>query len=268
VAIEATPESLAARRQGDARPQSSSVGSGVDSRVTIVHGFAQTSACIGPLADALAERHDLVLADAPGHGGSRRHLEADLEIGGDLLAATGGHSTYIGYSMGGRLSLHTALRHPGRVERLVLISATAGIEDDRERSERLDRDERHATRLEQIGLDAFIEEWLALPLFAGLPTWARFDAERRANSVEGLAGSLRHAGTGSMEPLWDRLSEIECPVLIVTGSRDERYESLGARMASTIGPSARHVSVPVAGHSTHLEQPSRTTAAILEFLGS
>lgn len=259
MALEATAETLASHRSR------TPAGDGTGEPVIAVHGFAQNAACLGPLADALAESHRVVAVDAPGHGGSARHASADLVAGAALLVATGGTGTYLGYSMGGRLCLTAAVHHPEAVQRLVLISTTAGIEDDRVRAERADWDEQHARRLEQDGLDAFIEEWLALPLFAGLPSWARFDEERRTNTVDGLAASLRHAGAGSMTPLWERLGEIDCPVLLVTGSRDERYVDLGSRLAETIGSNARHVTVPGAGHSTHLEQPTATADAILAF---
>ena len=51
------------------------------------------------------------------------------------------HFVLAGYSMGGRLALHTALAIPARVTRLVLISASAGIDDDGERAARRAADE-------------------------------------------------------------------------------------------------------------------------------
>jgi 2-succinyl-6-hydroxy-2,4-cyclohexadiene-1-carboxylate synthase len=261
VRLDATPTALAARRRGPTVEPPAG-------RTVFVHGFAQTAGCVGPLGQALADGHELLAVDAPGHDGSVRHARADLWRGAELLAATGGVANYVGYSMGGRLCLHAALAHPASVRRLVLIGATAGIEDARERDGRHDWDEQHARRLEEIGLDAFLAEWLAQPLFAGLPTWARFDAERRANTVAGLAASLRHAGTGSMDPLWDRLDGLDCPVLVLSGEHDARYGELGERLAAGIGPNARHLVVAGAGHAVHLEQPEATAEAILAFLQS
>ncbi len=51
-------------------------------------------------------------------------------------ARPGGRATYVGYSMGGRLCLHLAVARPELVERLVLVSATAGIDDRGERAAR------------------------------------------------------------------------------------------------------------------------------------
>ncbi len=234
--------------------------------LTLVHGFAQNSGCLGPLADALAADHPTTLVDAPGHGRSKDHSTVDLTRGAALLSATMPTGALIGYSMGGRLALRTALDHPDKVTSLVLIGATPGIDDAGERETRRLSDHRLAERLEAVGLERFLDEWLALPMFAGLAPWARFDEQRRVNDARALADSLRHAGTGSMTPLWDRLGEIDVPVLCITGSRDGRYCETARRMVALIGPHAEHRVIADAGHSAHLEAPQATIQLVDEFL--
>ena len=90
------------------------------------------------------------------------------EIWTSALAAAHGPAIWVGYSLGGRQALHLAVHRPEVVRGLVLISTTAGIEDDTERLRRREDDDRLAERIETIGLDAFLDEWLAGPLFAGL----------------------------------------------------------------------------------------------------
>lgn len=234
--------------------------------LTLIHGFTQTGDCWGPLASTLDRTHRVTRVDAPGHGGSTRHARADLARGGELVVGTTGASVLVGYSMGGRLALRTALDHPGSVRGLVVIGATAGIEDAAEREARRLADRSLAERVERLGIDDFLQEWLAMDMFAALPDWARFDDERRHNTTEGLAASLRHAGTGTMAPLWDRLHELRMPVLCVTGERDERYGELAERLVAGIGPNASHVRIGGAGHAAHLERPEATTAAVVEVL--
>ena len=123
-----------------------------------------------------------------------------------MLGASCGPATYVGYSMGGRLCLHLALARPETVERLVLVSATAGIEDDDERATRRAADDALATSLERDGVDAFLDGWLAQPMFATLADPGLDD--RRRNVAAGLASSLRLAGTGTQQPLWDRLASL------------------------------------------------------------
>jgi 2-succinyl-6-hydroxy-2,4-cyclohexadiene-1-carboxylate synthase len=223
--------------------------------LVLVHGFTQTGRSWGALADALAVDHEVVLPDAPGHAGSAE-VRADLRAGGELLVeAAAGPATFVGYSMGARLCLHAALTHPDAVRGLVLVGGTAGLEDADERAARVDQDRATADRLEALGLDRFLEEWLAQPLFAGLrPDQAGLE-ERRRNTVAGLRSSLELAGTGAQEPLWARLGQLTMPVLAVAGAEDTKFAALAERMVAGIGRSATLDLIEGAGHAAHLEQP-------------
>jgi 2-succinyl-6-hydroxy-2,4-cyclohexadiene-1-carboxylate synthase len=241
------------------------VTAGAGPRLVLVHGFTQDGRCWGQVAAGLAAGHEVVLVDAPGHGRSAA-VTAGLEEGAALLGATGGPAAYLGYSMGGRLCLTLALARPDLVRALVLVGATAGIEDPVERAARRERDEALAARLEAVGVPAFVDEWLAQPLFAGLPAEAAFAAERREGTVAGLAASLRTAGTGAQEPSWHRLHELAMPVLVVAGERDARFAALGRRLAAAVGANATFATVPGAGHAAHLEAPAPFLDVVLPWL--
>lgn len=241
---------------------------GAGRRLVLVHGFAQTRACWGPFAAALADDHEVVRLDAPGHGDAAG-VALDVATGAAAVVATGGRATYVGYSMGGRLCLRAALDHVEQVERLVLIGATPGLDDPLERTARREADEALAADLEAGGVDPFLDTWLDLPLFEGLHPAMTFRAERARNTASGLAASLRLAGTGRQEPLWGRLGELarhRVPVLLVTGDLDTRFGAIAADMADRIGPEAEHLVISDAGHSAHLEQPARTTRAVRDWL--
>lgn len=235
-------------------------------RVALVHGFTQTSRSWAPVAGPLGPAHDVVLVDAPGHG-EGPPVPHDLWESAGLVGAAGGRAVYVGYSMGGRLCLHLALADPALVDALVLVGATAGIRDAHERAARGAADEAWAARLEHDGLEAFLDRWLAQPLFASLPPDAADRDGRRRNTVAGLADSLRRNGTGSQGPLWDRLGELAMPVLLVAGERDEKFAALAREMASAIGPHAQVTTVPGAGHACHLERPDAFTEVLRQFLG-
>lgn len=224
-------------------------------RMALVHGFTQTRRCWGPVADDLAADHEVVTVDAPGHGRSAQ-VRAHLWESADLLGGAGGDATYLGYSMGGRLCLHLALAAPERVRALVVVGATAGIDDPAQRAARRAEDEARARRLEAEGLEPFLERWLAQPLFAGLAEEVQCREERRENTVAGLAASLRLAGAGAQEPLWHRLEELAMPVLVIAGEHDQRFVALGRRMVDAVGDNASLALVPGAGHAAHLEAPA------------
>ena len=231
------------------------------SRVVLLHGFTQTGATWGRVANALAADHEVRCPDLPGHGTSAG-VRADLWVAAGAVADHEGRAAYVGYSMGGRLALHIALARPDALTALVLVSATAGIESEDERAARRARDAELADRIEQIGIDTFLDEWLAQPLFAGLPPGARAG---RSTDVAGLASSLRLAGTGTQDPLWERLGGIDVPVLVIAGENDPTYVAHAERLASLL-PRADLVTISSAGHALPLEVPDRFVAVVRPWL--
>lgn len=243
-------------------------GEGPD--LVLVHGFTQSGRTWGPAGAGLEAGHRVVALDAPGHGASAG-VEADLAGGADLMVEAagrlaGGPAAWLGYSMGGRYALHVALRHPEAVERLVVVSATGGIDDPAERAARRAGDEALADRVEAEGLEPFLRFWLSQPLFATLPAGAAQLEGRMDGTAAGLASSLRRAGTGTQEPLWDRLERLAMPVLVVAGALDGKYVALAERLGRAIGPNATVVFVDGAGHACHLERPDDFLDLVLPWL--
>jgi 2-succinyl-6-hydroxy-2,4-cyclohexadiene-1-carboxylate synthase len=231
-------------------------------RLVLLHGFTQNRGCWGPLPELLASDHEVVLVDGPGHGTSG-HDDADLVESGRLVGQVGGRAIYVGYSMGGRMALHLALAQPDLVEQLILVGATAGIDDAVERTQRRNADEALAARLLDIGLPAFLDEWLASPLFATLPEAAACRQARLSNRPEGLAASLRSVGTGTQQPLWDRIGSLTMPVWVVAGVDDTKFTAQAHRLASAIGANAE-VRIEPGGHALHLEHPAAFAALVRE----
>jgi len=235
-------------------------------RLVLAHGFTQTARLWGAFGDLLARHHELVAVDLPGHGGST-DVRCNLPEGGARLAVTGGSDRYdlLGYSLGARFALHAVLARPDLVRRLVLIGGTPGIDDPSVRARRRERDQATAADLEATGdVEGFLRRWVASPMFARVADPGL--AERRRNTSAGLASSLRLAGAGAQEPLWDRLHLITVPTLLIAGAADVRFAAIGDRMVAEM-PEAVLSLVPGAGHAAHLEQPTLTAASVLAFLG-
>jgi 2-succinyl-6-hydroxy-2,4-cyclohexadiene-1-carboxylate synthase len=234
-------------------------------RLVLVHGFTQTRSSWSAVAGELSrDGYAVVTVDAPGHG-EAAELRVDLADAATLLGNTGARATYIGYSMGGRSVLHLAVARPDLVDRLVLVSSTAGIDDDVERASRRAEDERRATEIEQSGVAAFLDNWMATPLFANLPSDAAQLPHRLENTAAGLASSLRLAGTGAQDSLWPHLRSLAMPVLVVAGGLDEKFTAIAGRMAALI-PDATLAVVADAGHVVHLEQPDEFVRVLRRWL--
>ena len=234
-------------------------------RVVLLHGFTQGGAIWVPIMEAITTRAPIDAPDLPGHG-SEAHVATDLAATADALARRYGKGAYVGYSMGGRIALHVALTHPDLVSHLVLCSTTAGIDDPAERAARLAADSHLASHIRDVGVDTFLTEWLAQPMFSSLAVTTHDAEVRAANTAEGLAASLESAGTGTQEPLWDRLHILAMPVLVVTGENDQKFTALGRRLVDCIGENARHVEVPGAGHAVPFERSADFAALLSAFL--
>jgi 2-succinyl-6-hydroxy-2,4-cyclohexadiene-1-carboxylate synthase len=227
----------------------------VEADFVFVHGFTQTPASWDPVLRAM----QLEVGDADGRVRlfivPRTVVSSDFEATAAALGVA--EATYIGYSQGGRLALQLALDRPEVVRRLVLVSASPGIADADARATRRDADERLAEEIERDGVDAFLERWLAQPLFATLPPErAGLDERRADNTVEALTQQLRVLGQGVQPSNWERLGEVRVPVLLVVGALDSKYVEIAQRMAAQL-PDARVEVLDGAGHACHLEQPER-----------
>jgi 2-succinyl-6-hydroxy-2,4-cyclohexadiene-1-carboxylate synthase len=240
----------------------------------LLHGFTGSTRTWDEVRPDLAERATLVLLDLIGHGQSaappdpeRYTLECAVRDIDALLDALGMSSiALVGYSMGGRLALHYAVARPDRVNRLILESASPGIEDPNARQQRAETDEALAKRILRDGVGAFVSEWESLPLLQPGPhvsanQRAALHAQRLNNSPIGLANSLRGMGAGRQISLWSRLSELRMPVQLIVGEQDGRYCDIGRRMQSLL-PEARLSVVPDAGHTVHLDQPRQVVKII------
>jgi 2-succinyl-6-hydroxy-2,4-cyclohexadiene-1-carboxylate synthase len=177
-----------------------------------------------------------------------------------------------GYSMGGRIALSFAAGYPDRIYGLILESSTAGIESGNERQRRIEGDEKLARFIESNGIETFIDRWMNSPMFASqrrLPgeLWEEIKFKKVKNSKIALTNTLRSAGTGHMRPLWHRLHHFDFPVLLITGSIDEKFTGINRRMAQRFS-NCRHEIIDDSGHNVHLEKPDEYCNVVKIFLDS
>jgi 2-succinyl-6-hydroxy-2,4-cyclohexadiene-1-carboxylate synthase len=233
--------------------------------VVLLHGFGGTChAWDGVLAHLPAERYRPLALDLPGHGDQAdtpRPITFDSCVA-SVLDRSPERFVLAGYSMGGRIALHVALAAPERIERLVLVSTTAGIDDPTERADRRERDRRLAAEIEKGPIEDFVARWRGQPMFAEDPpevdTLARADQSR--NRPDGVAAALRGVGTGEMAPLWDRLATLRMPVTVLAGVRDRKFVTVSERMASLL-PDA-HLFFVSGGHCLLFESSKVVAEAI------
>ncbi len=216
-----------------------------------VPGFTQTASSWDAVRAALPVESRAV--DVP----QRETFVATAAAIGDA----GGRGTYVGYSMGGRLCLQLAVDRPELVTRLVLVSASPGLAEATARAARLASDANLADEVEHVGVDAFLRDWLAQPMFATVPASAPGLGDRHNLSAAYLAHCLRVLGTGAMDPLWDRLPELAIPITLVTGRKDAKFTAIALEMMPRLPPGTEHTELD-AGHAIPLEAPAALARAI------
>jgi 2-succinyl-6-hydroxy-2,4-cyclohexadiene-1-carboxylate synthase len=241
--------------------------------ILFLHGFMGSGAEWADAISALDERFCCVAPDLPGHGSSlglpyaeAYTIEGAAKMLCELLDGLEiERPLVVGYSMGGRLALYLALRHPEKCSGLFLESASPGIEDAAEREARRDADEELAKRLESGDFGEFLADWYRQPLFASLARHeglveAMIETRSHNDPVE-LARSLLGMGAGRGPCLWGELAGLRVPTLAVAGELDAKYVGISRRMAAS-SPNVRAAVVPGAGHNVHAEDPGAYLALL------
>ena len=228
-------------------------------RVVFVPGFMQRGEAWRPVADRIETSYR---SDCLDHRGAT--FTARLE---EVVAAAAPGTALVGYSMGGRVALHAALRAPRSLSALVLVGASAGIEDDSLRADRRAADERLASWMEGRSIEEIVESWERLPVFATQSRELReaLRPGRLSHDPAELASLLRTAGQGVLPPVWDRLAEVTCPTLVAAGEADDAYVEAAYRMAGLL-PRGSVRLIAGAGHAPQLEQPDAFARTLVDFL--
>jgi len=240
----------------------------------LLHGFAGSQSSWEELVPELAKFSKVAVVDLPGHAGAplpeNSGEEGFFEVVDALADSIESPADVVGYSQGARLALALALRHPGRIRRLVLESGTAGLDSEEGRLKRREEDEAKAMALEKKGVAAFMDFWKRQPLLATqerLPFEKKQALEKRRNahSASGLAGALRCMGLGIQPNFWPLLCGLRLPVLLISGEEDVKFTALAQQMLCAL-PLAWHVMVPGCGHAVHWELPQPWLKAVSGFL--
>ena len=173
----------------------------------------------------------------------------------------------LGYSMGGRLALHALLSENGHPwDAAIIVSAHPGLEENEERVARRKADAEWAALAHSGDWTELLERWNAQPVFSAAgPMRPIADRSGLVRQRREVARGFVAWSLGAQEPLWNRLPEIDIPVLWVAGGRDEKFRALGERAAASM-PRGRLSIAAGAGHRVPWELPGAFAETVLEFL--
>jgi 2-succinyl-5-enolpyruvyl-6-hydroxy-3-cyclohexene-1-carboxylate synthase len=249
----------------------------------LLHGFLGATEDWMAVAQTLGTNFHVLAVNLPGHGPGWRGWAVEAQgmaacaagIVAGLDAAGIGRLALAGYSMGGRLALYLAVHYPERFTRVVLESASPGLDTPEKRKTRAAQDAALALRLAAMAprspeFRAFLEEWYEQPLFATLQqhpeTLAILVAKRHAHGSPALlARSIRALGTGVQPDLWPALPEYATPTLLITGEQDRKFSIIAEDMCRACPVMAQEV-FSGCGHNVHLENPGAWLTVVRAFL--
>lgn len=180
-------------------------------------------------------------------------LVAEQASEGDLL---------IGYSMGGRIALHSLLNHPNKWRSAVIIAANPGISEGH-KPRRL-ADEQWA-RLAESDWPEFLKEWNKQPLLSSPDgVTSEFQSTTSKHQFE-VARSFREWSLSRQHDLRPSLPHISCPVLWLTGAQDEKFTTIAKSSVPRI-PQGRMVLIPNASHRLPWQQPEIFSEVVKDFV--
>lgn len=221
---------------------------------------------------ALADRFHAIRFDARGFGASADPTRP-YTLHGDALdvldALEVERAAVVGASMGGGAALDMALAVPHRVSALVTVnSAPSGWHHSREIMRAWEAvDAAYETQGPDAANELEMKMWLDGPHRA--PDAVDRDIRTAVASVNRVL--LERQAAFAVEPgelvppAIERLGELRCPSLVITGELDQPSVLAGAfELASRTG--AEHVEIAGAAHLPMLERPREFLAAILPFL--
>jgi len=242
-----------------------------------LHGFMGDGSVWLPVMKELSSDIYGIAPDLPGHGKTivdRDTYSCDILVRSLVDFAAEKFTrppVVVGYSMGGRIALYMAETHPDKVSGLVLESASLGIDDEKERRDRLELDRKRADDMRRMGLPAFLKEWYKMPIYSSLadkPDLVAKLIERKSKGdAEMLARTIVCLSPGAQPSLWYHLGHWRKPTLIIAGEEDKKYCDIARRMAAVM-PTASLTVIPGAGHIVHLENFPEFMAALKFFISA
>ncbi|VXB67049.1 Beta-ketoadipate enol-lactone hydrolase [Pseudomonas sp. 8AS] len=236
----------------------------------LVHGLGSSIRDWEYQLPALSARHRLIALDVRGHGRSGKPREAySIPAFADDVAALIEHLGLervhlVGISMGGMIAFQLAVDHPELLLSLTIVNSTPEVRA-RNLNERWQLLKRWSLSrllsLETIG------KGLGRILFPRPE-----QAELRQKIEQRWPQNDKRAYLASLDAIigwsvWEHLSNITCPTLVVSGDRDYTPVAHKQRYVQAMR-TARLVVIEESRHATPMDQPERFNTTLLDFIDS
>ena len=238
--------------------------SGQGDPLIVLHGAYMNIPSMGAIIPKLAATHRVYALEFQGHGRTTdvdrpityANLADDVAAFMDALGLA--KADVFGYSMGAEAGLQLAIRHPGKVTKLVVASAAYDL------------------RGWQPEFQAAIPQ-MTVEMIVGMPFAAEY--RKLAPSPEGFPALVEKLIALEKQPMaWEQeVKKIKIPVLIVCGDADVMtlehsvalFRLLGGGVMGDMGKplaASRLAVLPATSHTAVITQPDLLIALIEPFL--
>ena len=240
---------------------------GTGQAVVLIHGLGSSVGDWTPQVDALSDTFRMIAADLRGHGRSDKpagpYSVADFsaDIATLIRSLDAGPAHIVGLSLGGAVAFQLAIDAPSLVRSLVIINSGPSFV--------VSWQIRFAVFLRLFmlkviglkGLGAMIAKRL-FPKPGQEPLRRAFLEHFVTNDPRAYEASTRALVGWTVA---ERLAEVTCPVLVISGDRDYTPVALKAAYAARL-PDARLAVIGDAGHVCTIEQPDHVNQVLRQFL--
>lgn len=243
--------------------------------ILFLHGFMGSWRDFQEVANLLKDDFCCLLIDLPGHGKTEVNCDRNYQMSEVAIAIITllkkleiKHCSLVGYSMGGRIALYLAVYFPQYFFKVVLESASPGLEHQADRENRIEQDLKIVHKLKSEDLSIFLQRWYSNPLFGSFikhPNYQKALARRLNNDPHKLAKSLIYIGLGVQPPLWNHLEFIQLPILLIVGELDLKFITINQRIR-VLSPQFLIEIVKNTDHNVHFEQSLKFAQLLRDFL--
>nr|NQU90697.1 alpha/beta hydrolase [Bacteroidota bacterium] len=256
-----------------------------DQTIIFIHGLGSYLKAWQKNIAGLKENYRCIALDLPGYGKSSKEAHS-----GQMSFYAGVIKNFIdklnlknvvlaGHSMGGQISIMAAINYPETIKKLILVDP-AGFEQFNEGQKQWFREVMTVkgvmlTTVEQIQTN-LAYNYYKMPDDAQFMITDRI-AMRQADDFENYCYAVVQSVHGMVdEPVFDILTEVKQPVLILFGKNDNLIPNRFLNPGRTIDiakaghekiPTSQLMVIPKCGHFLQFEKSDAFNVAVKEFLG-
>jgi 2-succinyl-6-hydroxy-2,4-cyclohexadiene-1-carboxylate synthase len=240
----------------------------------LLHGFAGNSQYWDPFIEPLSQKYSLIVPDLPGHGKTviSENISDISKIVKSLAIELNMKEkiSIIGYSMGARFAMSILANDLFEIDKIMLLSGSAGMDDTVEKNDRYRADCHLADHISENGIEWFAKYWESLPLFESRRKCATINHQRLreiwlSQDPDQLSAGLRLMSVGKQDYLLDKIQSSSVKTLFMVGGLDRKYSKLLKQYAmGAVG--IQYLILKNCGHDIPSECPNHFLALASNFL--